>query len=369
MQDPERSPTRGSQAASSATSVEAPGRIALSVIVPVYNSGREIELCLDALASSDCDDFEVLVVDDGSSDPIEPIVARAGFRYLRIEGPGGPARARNRGVERVGGRCVVFIDADVCVHRDTLRLFAERFAADPTIDAIVGTYDDEPAHPSFLSQYKNIFHHYVHQDSDGDISTFWSGCGAMRRDVFLEFGGFDEKRYRRPAIEDIELGTWISKAGRRIVLDKRVRCQHLKRWTLAGLIKTDVFDRGIPWTRLMLRAGSVPNTLNVKPTQRLSMVLVYLVLLSVSAALFYPLAWGATGVFTFAALLLNLDFYRYFAARRGWGFALRTVPLHWLYFLYCGVSVVAGTLLHVLRRDAKSTPADVRCAGVDATEG
>lgn len=368
MPHPERSPTRRSQAAPNAASIEETGRVALSVIVPVYNSGRELELCLDALASSDCVDFEVLVVDDGSSDPIEPIVARAGFRYLRIEGPGGPARARNHGVEHVGGRCVVFIDADVCVHRDTLHLFAERFAADPSIDAVVGTYDDAPRHPSFLSQYKNLFHHYVHQDADGEISTFWSGCGAMRRDVFLEFGGFDELRYRRPAIEDIELGTWISKAGRRIVLDKRVRCQHLKRWTLAGLIKTDVFDRGIPWTRLMLRAGSVPNTLNVKPTQRLSMVLVYLVLLSVPAALFYPLAWVATGLFVVAALLFNLDFYRYFAARRGWGFALRTVPLHWLYFLYCGISVVAGTLLHVLRREAKGAPAAVRRVGVDGTD-
>lgn len=321
----------------------------LSVIIPVYNSGDDLKRCLDALLQSE-HPTEILVVDDGSTEPIEPIVRSHGFEYMRIDGPGGPARARNRGVARASGSVVVFVDADVCVHPDTLGRIAARFDADPTIDAIVGTYDDEPAHPSFLSQYKNIFHHYVHQDSDGDISTFWSGCGAMRRDVFLEFGGFDEKRYRRPAIEDIELGTWMTCSGRRIVLDSRVRCKHLKRWTFRGLIKTDIFDRGIPWTRLMLRAKSAPATLNVKHGQRLSVFLVYLALLGLAVAPWF--AWGAAAaaVFGLAVTVINWDFYRYFAARRGWGFALSVAPLHWLYYLYCGFCVVAGTLLHFVER-------------------
>src|SRR5262245_37669075 len=205
----------------------------LSVIIPVYDSRAELEQCLAALAKSQYNDFEVLVVDDGSTEPIEPLAARYGFGYLRIDGPGGPARARNRGAEKVRGRYLVFIDADVCVHPDTLALSADAFACDPTVDAIVGSYDDAPACPGFISQYKNLFHHYVHQQNCGDIQTFWSGCGAMKRELFLAFGGFDEERFRRPAIEDIELGARVSAAGRRIVLDGRIRAKHLKRWTLA----------------------------------------------------------------------------------------------------------------------------------------
>ena len=69
----------------------------LSVIVPVYNSQRELEQCLTALAKSHYEDFEVWVVDDGSTVPIKPVVRAHGFNYLRIEGPNGPARTRNQG--------------------------------------------------------------------------------------------------------------------------------------------------------------------------------------------------------------------------------------------------------------------------------
>ena len=320
----------------------------LSVIVPVYNSTGFLRQCLAALAASETSDFEVVVVDDGSTEPVEPLVNEYGYRYLRIEGPGGPARARNRGVEIARGGILVFVDADVCVHTDTLRLFAEDFTADRNLAGVIGSYDDEPADPGFISQYKNLFHHYVHQASDGPVPTFWSGCGAMRKDVFLAFGGFDEKRYRRPAIEDIELGVWMTAAGHNIVLDSRIVGKHLKRWTLGNLLATDIFSRGVPWTRLMLRAGEAANTLNVTTGQRISVVLVYLTLLLTLAGFFWPPAWWMAAVGALAVTVINFEQYRYFAARRGWWFSLRTIPLHWLYFGYCGVSVGMAILAHYL---------------------
>ena len=320
----------------------------VAVVVPVYNSTADLEHCLASLAASDFKDFEVLVIDDGSTEPVKPLVDFHGFGYLRIEGPGGPARARNRGVARVKGRYVVFVDADVCVHKDTLTRFAAAFASDPTIDAVIGSYDDAPAKRNFLSQYKNLFHHYVHQQCDGPIGTFWSGCGAIRRDLFLSFGGFDEKRYRRPAIEDIELGTWLNAAGHKIILDSRIKGQHLKRWTLRNLLKTDIFDRGIPWTRLMLRAGAMANTLNVKGPQRISVALVYLTLALSMMALFLPAVWLLVLGIVIGVTLLNFDFYRFFARRSGVWFAVRVFPMHWLYFCYCGFSFGWGLLAHYL---------------------
>ena len=343
--------------------------VTLSVVVPVYNSGDVLRRGLAALAASDYDAYDVLVVDDGSTEPIESTVRSYGFDYLRIDGPGGPARARNLGVARVQGNVVVFVDADVCVHADTLSRFAARFASDDTIDAVVGTYDDTPGHPGFLSQYRNLFHHYVHQAFDGDISTFWSGCGAMRREVFDAFGGFDAVRYRRPAIEDIELGTWVAAEGHRIVLDRTVQCTHLKQWTFRNLVKTDLFDRGIPWTRLMLRAGDMPKTLNVSVVQRISVALVYLTLGLLVAGCWWTTALAAAAAAAALVTMLNLPFYRYFLARRGTVFTARVVPLHWLYFVYCGVAVVVGTVLHHLRKDPRPSPPDGPRLGVDASRG
>ncbi len=321
----------------------------LSVIIPVYNSDAELEQCLNALAGSGYDDFDVLVVDDGSTIPIEALVVAHGFEYLRIDGPGGPARARNRGAAKAQGRFVVFIDADVCVHTETLSLMAGVFAGDPNIDAVVGSYDDDPTSQSFISQYKNLFHHYVHDTNAGEIRTFWTGCGAMKRDLFLASGGFDQQRYRRPAVEDIELGTWLSARGHRIILDRRIKARHLKRWTFWKLLKSDIFDRGVPWVRLMLRAGAMAGTLNDTPAQRFSVVLAYLTVLALAAAAFWPAALILATASAFAVTLLNAGLYIFFAKRRGLWFALRAIPMHWLYFLYCGLSAILGILQHYLQ--------------------
>jgi len=320
----------------------------LSVVVPVFNSSQELSQCLAALDESDFEDFEVIVANDGSTESIEQIVAQHQFRYLKLEGKKGPARARNRGAEVAHGIYVVFIDADVCVHKDTLRRFAYAFADSPDVAAVLGSYDDSPAHTNFMSQHKNLFHHYVHQAGHGEAGTFWSGCGAMRRDLFLAFGGFDEERYRRPAIEDIELGTWMRAAGYRLILDRNIQAKHLKRWTFWGVVKTDILDRGIPWVRLMWRAGSSANLLNAVPSQRLSLALVYLTGLSLVATVLWPMAGIIAALSFFGVTLLNADLYHDFMNQRGVWFTLRALPLHWLYFFYCGVALGVGTLLYFI---------------------
>ena len=321
----------------------------LSVIVPVYNSQTELEQCLTALAKSHYEDFEVWVVDDGSTVPIKPVVRAHGFNYLRIEGPNGPARARNQGVAKARGRYLVFIDADVCVHCDTLALFADAFVRDATLDAIVGSYDETPACCNFISQYKNLFHHYVHQNACGEIQTFWSGCGAVKRDVFLAIGGFEE-RYPRPSAEDIELGIRMTAAKRRIILDASIKAKHLKNWTFWKMLMTDVFDRGIPWTRMMLRSGTMTTTLNVTPIQRLSVGLVCLTLLALLTAAILPPMVIAAVALVLTVTLLNLDLYRFYLKQRGLWFTLRVIPMHWVYFFSCGLSAAGGTLLHLFEQ-------------------
>lgn len=325
----------------------------LSVIVPVYNSARELNQCLAALANADSSDREVIVVDDGSTEPVAALAEKYGFKSIRIDGPKGPASARNAGAQVARGQYVVFIDADVLVHNDTLAWITRVFEARPEIAAVIGCYDEFPPEPNFISQYKNLFHHYVHQRNAGQAPTFWSGCGAIRKELFLSFGGFDERRYRRPAIEDIELGTWLTAAGHRIVLDDRIRVTHLKRWTLWTMIKSDIFDRAVPWTRLILRAGKAPNSLNITTSQRTSVILVYLTALAVAGGIWFPPLWLVAGLLVLVVTALNWEFYRYIASHRGYFFTLRAVPVHWLYFGYCGFSVVWGTLGFFISREGK----------------
>ena len=111
-------------------------------------------------------------------------------------------------------------------------------------------------------------------------------------------------------------------------------------------------------------------TLNVTPVQRLSVGLVYLTTFALLTASALADDAGITAA-TLALIvtLLNLDLYRFYLKRRGLWFTLRVVPMHWVYFLCCGLSVVGGTLLHLLKRDrAKlaSIPAGERRSDVAA---
>jgi len=152
------------------------------------------------------------VVDDGSTDHTVKVATEYGVQVVRLERNCGPATARNLGAEVAQGEYLLFIDADVGVHPETLGAVVDSLARDPTIAAVFGSYDSEPGASNFLSQYRNLFHHFVHQEGRAEASTFWAGCGAIRRSVFAAIEGFDP-RFTRPSIEDIEMGSRLRKAG------------------------------------------------------------------------------------------------------------------------------------------------------------
>jgi glycosyltransferase involved in cell wall biosynthesis len=329
--------------------------------------------CLEALRTSHYQDFEVIVVDDCSTDNTPHIIERFGAVYLRTHRQVGPGGARNLAVQHARGEIVVFVDADVVVAPETLGLIAADFAADTELAALFGSYDEQPAWNDFLSQYKNLMHHYVHQASSERACTFWAGCGAIRKDVFEEFGGFDLDKYPKPSIEDIELGFRLWRAGRRIKLNKQVQVKHLKRWTVRGLLRADIFLRAVPWTRLILKSGTLPSDLNLTFGARLSAALVGLLavgLLAVPLAVFGLLPFltlgrlaVAIGVLAILLFALNWNVYSWFAARRGWFFALRAALAHWTYYFYSGVVFVVCSLEHKLMW--RAVPSRKKTAAVD----
>jgi glycosyltransferase involved in cell wall biosynthesis len=254
-----------------------PDQLSISIVIPAYNAEDHLRECLAHLRASTQQPLEVIVVDDASTDRSAQVARRFGARVISNPRRQGPAAARNLGAQLASGDLVYFLDADVCVYPSTLERVSRSFSEDPVLDALIGSYDDDPSSQDFLSQYRNLMHCFVHQTGRRDASTFWSGCGAVRREVFLQYSGFDEY-YHRPAIEDIELGYRMAAAGRKMILDPDLQVKHLKRWTFWGLVKTDVLDRGIPWTELILRDQHMPNDLNLQLSQRVSVALVYLLL-------------------------------------------------------------------------------------------
>jgi glycosyltransferase involved in cell wall biosynthesis len=312
--------------------------IQVSVVVPAYNNAAQLGQCLSALRAAADAEVEMIVVDDASADDLSSAAARFGAQILRLTRNAGPAAARNHGARLARGRILFFVDADVVVATDAIGRIRMTLDRRPQIAALFGSYDSSPAAPGLVSQYRNLLHHFMHQNGKTEAATFWAGCGAVRRSAFERVGGFDERRFPRPSIEDVELGYRLRRAGYRIFLDKSLQATHLKRWTLWSVVRTDVFCRAIPWSRLIIESGgAMPDDLNLGGSQRASLALTGLgSLLLLASPLRVELLIPAFACVA-AVIMLNRHLYAFFRRTRGTLFAAACVPLHLLYYVCCGL--------------------------------
>ena len=328
----------------------------ISIIVPVHNGGEHFHRCLKNLSRTEPSPHEIIIVADGESDGSWRIAESLGARVIALAVAGGPARARNHGASAATGDVLLFIDSDVLVPADIVGRVAAIFRDDDELAALIGSYDDDPGAANFLSQYKNLLHHYVHQSAREEGFTFWGACGAVRREAFLELKGFDES-YRKPSIEDIELGYRLRQAGHKIRLVKELQVKHLKHWRVWSLLKSDFFHRALPWTELCLRQRRLPNDLNLKLSSRMSALLACALAAILAGAWWHRKLLAIAPLAALGLVILNAPLYRFFYRQRGLGFALRAVPWHWFYFFYSTVAFAAGGFVyfanHGISRTAK----------------
>lgn len=277
----------------------------LSVIVPATDRRPTLARCLAALDRACGDVDEVIVV-----------------RECALPGPGS---ARNRGAMLASHSILVFVDADVEVRPDVLALIRKRFADDPDLIAVFGTYDDDPEERDVVSMFRNLLHHYVHSSSAGGVDSFWAGLGAVRLSAFELVGGFDP-RIERASVEDIELGSRLARVGR-IELDPEIQGKHLKRWTVMGMLQTDLNRRGIPWIRLALQGRATRTGLNLAWRHRVSAASCLLVAGSILCR-----RSRSTVVGLGVLCAINQRFYRLLAGR-GRRYVLSGIALHLIHHL------------------------------------
>lgn len=284
-------------------------QLTISVIIPVYNGGIDFHTCLSHLAVADPQPLEVIVVADGDTDGSRLFAHQFGAKVIELPTPQGPAHARNLGAKVAQGDLLLFIDADVAIQPGTIGKALSCFQEKPG-SALIGSYDDAPGCPNFLSQYRNLLHHYTHQNGSETAFTFWGACGVICRDVFLSLGGFNDG-YRYPSIEDIELGSRLIEAGYKIRLCKDLQVKHLKKWEAVSIIQTDFFKRALPWTELILRQKKFTNDLNLQTSSRLSVMVACSILLLILSIPFWGNALPATILLIGFLLTLNAGLYRY----------------------------------------------------------
>jgi hypothetical protein len=312
----------------------------LSIVVPARDAAALLSRTLPALRAAleraGRGGSELIVVDDGSTDASADLARSMGARVVSTGAEAlGPAAARNLGVESASGDVVVFVDADVELAADALERLLRLFE-DAGLVAAYGAYDDSPAARNWASLYMNLRHHLGHATPSSDAHSFWSGLGAVRRAAFVEVGGFDARAYPRPSIEDVELGRRLRSGGGRIVRDPLVRGKHLKRWSWAGVLATDVRDRALPWATLMQRFPGEFSDLNVSAAERGRALLAGVIVLLLCAAclgLVTPLLLFPAALAAWAA---NRRLFDCFRAAGSFPFAVAGLAWQQFHYLYAG---------------------------------
>lgn len=319
----------------------------LSVVIPTRNGAATLAACLQSLRSSSLVPHEIIVVDDASSDDSATIAESQGCRVLRLPENIGAARAKNRGASAATGDWVYFTDDDVIATPQALAQVAEDLQTDG-ITGVVGVLAGEIPFGNFASNYKNLWMRFTYRRLTGGrerIGVFYTSVAAIRRDTFLQLGGFDENYAGASIAEDTEFGQRAWAAGHTLILDPRVMVTHCKHYTLAQVYRTD-FLRARALMLMRLRKWGQAFYTSVPVFYRLAVPVIYGAALFGALAMLFPGVLTVAGAVVLGALFyaLNAPWLGYLTRERGAGFALRAALVQPLDVLAVGAGMAVAVL-------------------------
>lgn len=333
----------------------------VSVIVPAFNGAEVIEDCLESIRCSSLEDYELIVVDDGSHDATAEIARRYADVMIEHSVNEGRHGARCAGIKAARAEILVQIDQDVVVSEDALERIHTYFAAHLGVDA--ATVPLAPGHPSsqFFGEYKNLYMHYVFRDLPPFVEFLYGSLFVLRRETF--------DRYRLEEVSfgahDTAWGQRIALFGGRIALLKEIQVVHLKRYSLLSLLRNDftipfqwaeVFVAFRRWRGLRRRKTGFAHA---SWRQLAALALTYGVLVAAASAVIWPGSLLLGLAFLVAWLSLNARFLSFIAREKGLSFALRAGALTFVDSVVMGIGVALGlahALLPIARRRESKDP-------------
>ncbi|MCK4807560.1 MAG: glycosyltransferase family 2 protein, partial [Candidatus Aegiribacteria sp.] len=128
-------------------------------MIPAYNAEATLDSCLNSLKKQTLEPFQIILVDDCSTDRTTSIASEAGVETLHFSSRGGPAIARNAGADSAEGDIILFLDADVTIPPDLIERIVDCFSSDSSVVAVQTVYS--PYCPAFdlVSRYQNFYYY------------------------------------------------------------------------------------------------------------------------------------------------------------------------------------------------------------------
>ncbi|GAT79517.1 glycosyl transferase [Streptomyces sp. F-3] len=287
----------------------------VSVVIPNYNYGNSIGLCIDAALQQTYSPLEVIVVDDHSTDDSLNIARRRDVTVLQTPRNSGVAVARNTGAAAARGEILFFVDSDVALRPDAVEKAVDELLAHPEYGAVCGIYEDEPLIRDSIVEECRVLQAYCwRMDSLGTVSFLFSSLTAIPRKVFQEVGPFNP---RLRQTEEVDYG-------------ERMSARYQIRVTPHVLGRHDDDDKLLPLLRKLYRRARLRIPLFVQrrrfakgfetASRSLAALAAFGAVAALPLALLHPAWLAVPAVLAGASFTGDLAMYRYVLKRRGWRF-------------------------------------------------
>ncbi len=203
----------------------------LSIIVPVHNSKKTIDQCLKHIFDSYYKNFEVIVVDDCSTDSTIEKVKKYNCKIIRLKKNKGVANARNIGAENSKSKFLVFVDSDILVYEDTFSKMVEEYKSNPEIKSIgaidSGEYISGKFGEKFITLKRSYAYKWKAKEKCRLFSCIQSECGFIEKSVFDDVNGFDLK-YKDVGVEEYEFAHRLLRKGYKNCIYRDILYRHYK---------------------------------------------------------------------------------------------------------------------------------------------
>lgn len=319
----------------------------LSIIIPAFNAEKTLSGLLNSICRSDFKDYEIIVVDDFSSDTTRTIIDDYGVKGVFLSRRQGPAVARNKGAEVAQGDIIVFFDADIEVESDTLSKIAKRFKENQDIKVLVGTYSDKPVNKGFFPRYKAWWFKSLFKETDAQTDSLEGFCVAIDREVFKLVGGFNSF-FKTSGIEDYELGCRLRQRYQ-LYFDAGIQVRH----NFPGFLKNGLrfFRRAYSFMPLFLKQDRKlrGHTLNRDGFASLYSFVSFLLLPfvffhSLSATILFLIL--IMSFILFGQRFIKLIFYK-----EGLFFTIAAIIVYYINSIIVGIGILLGILRYLLISD------------------
>ena len=210
----------------------------ISVIVPNHNGEKTIGRCLEAAFASQYSSFEIIVIDDCSSDDSVTVIAKYPCRLIRLSEHGGASKARNTGAQNAAGELLLFIDSDCLLQPDTLAKAAAAYRENGPGVIIGGTYTLLPYDQQFFSIFQSVYIHYSETKNCHNPDYIATHAMLITKDLFLKNGAFNENFM--PILEDVEFSHRLKKNGIKMLIEPEIQVQHIFNFTLGKSMRNGI---------------------------------------------------------------------------------------------------------------------------------